>query len=41
MFTACGRKHRQHRRCFLPQAVNTFLCSWGWAKFSPESCWAD
>ena len=31
---------RQHRRCFIPQAVNTVYCSWG-AKLSPETCWAD
>jgi len=22
---------RQHRRCIIPQAVNTVSCSWGWA----------
>jgi len=32
---------RQHRRCVIPQAVNTVQCSWGWAKLSPETCWAD
>jgi hypothetical protein len=29
---------RQHRRCIIPQAVNTVLCSWGWGKLSPETC---
>jgi len=27
---------RQHRRCFIPQAVNTVKCSWVWAKLSPK-----
>jgi len=32
---------RQHRRCFIPQAVNRVWCSWAWAILSPETCWAD
>jgi len=28
-------------QCFIPQAVNTVWCSWGWAKLSTETCWAD
>jgi len=32
---------RQHRPCITPQAVNTVKRSWGWAKSSPETCWAD
>jgi len=27
--------------CIIPQAVNTVYSSWGWAKLSPETCWAD
>jgi len=23
VLTACGKMHRQHRRCIIPQAVNT------------------
>jgi len=38
VFTVCGIKHR---RCFIPQTVNTVYCSWGWEKLSPETCWAD
>jgi len=32
---------RQHRWCFIPQAVNTVWCTWGWTKLSPETCWAN
>jgi len=32
---------RQNRGCIIPQAVNTVLCSWWWAKSLSETCWAD
>jgi len=28
-------------RFIIPQAINTVQCSRGWAKLSPEACWAD
>jgi len=36
VFTACGI---MHRRCY--SIVGALYQSWGWAKLSPETCWAD
>jgi len=33
--------YNQSLQCIIPQAVNTALSSWGWAKLSPETCWAN
>jgi len=32
---------RQQYRWKISEAVNTFMCSWWWAKTSPETCRAD
>jgi len=43
VFIACVVMHRGWCRpaASTPQAANTVYCSWGWAKLSPETCWAN